>query len=165
MKHIIPVLWPITMDGVRFNEFTQTFLYAWVRGVEVLYIGQFQHGINRLFNHHVIGKVEDILDTDIIYFMPLPKEMLNEQEKSWIKYHEPKYNVAHNPHGTRQVQHITRVNRVELLDKFFSDTLPPEQVVSIAAQLRGETPKFLGKYCAYDCRCKTCNKHRRLALQ
>lgn len=56
----------VNIAGEYYNKFNTDCVYAWKRGSVWLYVGTSSYGFSRIFKHNVIGKAEEVLDTDEI---------------------------------------------------------------------------------------------------
>ena len=92
------------IDGLSFNTWCGSCVYAWKRGDRYLYIGSSSRGLSRPLCHSVIGVAERVQDSDIVeaWFFEeeypesgLPQFLLF--EAAMINRHRPLYNVTDNP--------------------------------------------------------------------
>jgi hypothetical protein len=66
-------------------------IYFLIKDNTIVYVGQSITGTNRIVNH------KKDKDFDSYSFIPIPKELLNETEQSYIRTFMPSYNKDDNP--------------------------------------------------------------------
>lgn len=94
-----------TLEGVTFLALQgRPVLYIWRRQETVLYVGLSGMVLGRIGRHNVIGRVEPVLDGDVIEFHDLETQdwedaKLMEQEA--IEAFHPKYNISTVPTSDR----------------------------------------------------------------
>jgi hypothetical protein len=91
--------------GSELFNLCRPFVYAWCRKGEYLYIGATLSGLKRIVFHHVIGKVDKVLDDDAfeLWYGDDANEVFT-LERELIIMHQPKYNKVH----TKRQRYVRR---------------------------------------------------------
>lgn len=91
----------ITLTGKIFKAASEDGVYFWKRGDEWLYVGATGNLIGRLAYHNIIGRVEPVLEDDVIGLIPTEPFSSISLESRLVEQHRPKYNPLRPPVGTR----------------------------------------------------------------
>jgi excinuclease UvrABC nuclease subunit len=94
----------LKISGEEFNSWPKIYVYAWMRGIQCLYVGQTIKGYSRLCTHHILNKKDFIVDTDEILIWNCANEADSLQlEKELITYYEPLYNAKFKETAEKEI--------------------------------------------------------------
>lgn len=100
------------------------FVYVWMRGKKVLYVGSAANLSSRFANHHVINKVERVLsrDTFVVYEFDNVQDAANEETRLQEE-HSPKHCNDQKRRETRRAEFANHKAISEQRERDYYDRL------------------------------------------